>query len=99
MKKLSCYLRIFLLLGVLITLSGIEVRGDENSVHITMEESERPQIGKKLSVSIDDDQGEQYHYQWTVGGNVVSTEENYTPTVEACEKWIEVKVFQGSGTE
>ena len=99
MKKLSCYLRTIFLLAVLITLSGIEVRGEENPVHITMEESERPQIGKKLSASVDNAQGEQYHYIWTVGGYVVSTEQDYTPTVEDCEKWIEVKVFQGSGTE
>ena len=65
--KMKSYLKIIFFITMIIALSEIEVRAADNPVHIIAEESERPQIGKKLSVSIDNAQNNSYHYIWTVG--------------------------------
>ena len=67
-------------------------------VRIVFEESEKPQVGKKLIADVkgelSTDEPQEYKYMWTVEGKEISNDTEYIPTVADCEKWIELNVYR-----
>lgn len=55
-------------------------------------------VGEKLSASVSNTGNMQLSYEWNVGGQVVSTTDNYTPTEADLEKFITVTITSDDET-